>query len=134
MLEGMFEHATVPAPRLSAAKYAPATVTVLIAVPALAALTVNDTEAVTAVAPLAVLDSVTLPEVSAVALMAGNATLVWVSTKAPLLSNVEMATPEVAEEPGAAVFVKPDTVHVTGRLAVETAAAVENAMIKLGLA
>ena len=42
---------------------------------ALAALTVNDTVAVTPAAPLAVLDSVTPPEVSAVALMAGNATL-----------------------------------------------------------
>jgi hypothetical protein len=45
------------------------------AVLALAALTVNDTVAVTPAAPLAVLDSVTPPEVSAVALMAGNATL-----------------------------------------------------------
>jgi len=71
----MLVHATVPAPTLSAAKYAPATVTVLMAVPALDALTVNDTEAVTAVAPLAVLDSATLPEVSAEALMAGNARL-----------------------------------------------------------
>jgi len=73
VLEAEFEHATVP--KLNAAKYAPPTVTVLTAVPALVELTVNDTEAVTPAAPLAVLDSVTLPEVSAVALMAGNATL-----------------------------------------------------------
>jgi hypothetical protein len=75
VLEGMLEHATAPAPGLNAAKCAPATVTVLMAVPALAALTVKDTETVTPAAPLAALDSVTLPEVSAVALMAGNATL-----------------------------------------------------------
>jgi hypothetical protein len=73
LVEEVVEHATVP--EVNAAKYAPPTVTVLMAVPALAALTVNDTEAVTPAAPLAVLDSVTPPEVSAVALMAGKATL-----------------------------------------------------------
>ena len=73
MLEPEFEHATDP--EVNAAKYAPPTVTVLMAVLALAALTVNDTVAVTPAAPLAVLDSVTPPEVSAVALMAGKATL-----------------------------------------------------------
>ena len=73
MLEPAFEHATDP--KLNAAKYAPPTVTVLTAVLALAALTVNDTVAVTPAAPLAVLDSVTPPEVSGLALMAGNATL-----------------------------------------------------------
>ena len=132
MLEGMLEHATGPAPRLNAAKYAPDTVTALMAVLALDALTVNDTEAVTPVAPLAVLDSVTLPDASAVELMAGNATPGWVSMAAFDQSNVEMATPEVAED--AAVLVKPVTLHVTGNADVETAAAVENAMTKLGAA
>jgi len=40
----------------------------------------------------------------------------------------------VADVPGAALLVKPVTVHVTGRADVETAAAVANAMTKLGLA
>jgi len=56
-----------------------------------------------------------------------------VSIAAFVESNVETATLEVAAVL-AAVFVKPDTVHVTGRAAVETAAAVENAMTKWGLA
>ena len=56
------------------------------------------------------------------------------SIAAFVASNVETATLEVAEVPGAAVFVKPDTVHVTGRAAVDTAAAVADAMTKLGLA
>ena len=73
VLRTAFEHATDT--ELNAAKYAPPTVTVLMAVLALAALTVNDTVAVTLAAPLAVLDSVTLLEVSALVLMAGNATL-----------------------------------------------------------
>ena len=71
--EDVLEHPTVP--EVNAAKYAPPTVTVLTAVLALVPLGVNDTVAVTLAAPLAVLDSVTLPEVSACALMAGNATL-----------------------------------------------------------
>jgi hypothetical protein len=71
VLEPEFEHDTCP-PTVNPAKYAPPTVTVLTAV---LLLTVNDTVAVTLAAPLAVLDSVTLPEVSALALMAGNATL-----------------------------------------------------------
>jgi hypothetical protein len=45
-----------------------------------------------------------------------------------------MVTPDVADEPGAALLVKPVTVHVTGTADVETAAAVANAMTKLGLA
>ena len=69
--EEVLEHATVP--KLNAAKYAPPTVTVLMGV--LVLLTVNNSVAVTLAAPLAVLDSVTLLEVSALVLMAGNATL-----------------------------------------------------------
>ena len=40
----------------------------------------------------------------------------------------------MADKPAAALLVKPVTVHITGTADIETAAAVANAMTKLGLA
>ena len=66
-----------------AANVAPATMTVLTGVPAVA--TTNDTVAATLRAPAAALDSAMLPMVSAPAPMAGNGTLDWESASAGVL-------------------------------------------------
>ena len=64
---------------------------------------------------------------------AGKYTLEMRSTNNPERSKVETSTEKLLEV-SVATLTKPVTVHVTGRADVETAAAVANAITKLGLA
>ena len=64
---------------------------------------------------------------------AGKNTLKTESMKNPETSKVEIVTAKLLEV-SMATLTKPVTVHVTGRVDVETAAAVAKATTKLGLA